>query len=382
MGDVPGPRNVAFVPSLDLQAAAVPTGSDTPDVAANRPTSRRRRGTGNRPTSSRPVTATTSATSGARPGTSASTISDLGDLPEQEFFPEGEDFDEDDEYDDDEPEEDVFAFERPVTGAAPRVAFSDATPSTRHNTGAPATGTTHVSSGTFGLLRRSSEMPMPDVTCNVDAGAHLPELTYDKANPPPLSGRDNPNNSSFAFMNKLNAERAQKPRPPTGRSLLSRLQRRQHTASTDGASTTQFSSTSVDSPHGEESDAGSFTTEVTGSARPTGPKRVRSTAPLIPSTAGGVSEYNSEYTSGFTSEAGTSRRGMSRGSYGMTEFSGDMTVPDGKTTWGDGQGGILKEGSEGDSLGAPEYDLAEEDSPYPEVRASVSNIDDPEMPGE
>lgn len=25
-------------------------------------------------------------------------------------------------------------------------------------------------------------------------------------------------------------------------------------------------------------------------------------------------------------------------------------------------------------------DLAEEDSPYPEVRASVSNIDDPEMP--
>jgi hypothetical protein len=26
-------------------------------------------------------------------------------------------------------------------------------------------------------------------------------------------------------------------------------------------------------------------------------------------------------------------------------------------------------------------DMAEDDSPYPEVRASVSNLDDPELPG-
>lgn len=44
-------------------------------------------------------------------------------------------------------------------------------------------------------------------------------------------------------------------------------------------------------------------------------------------------------------------------------------------------GGVLKEGSEGESAAPGEYDLVEEDSPYPEVRASVSNIDDPEMPG-
>ncbi|ORY24685.1 OPT oligopeptide transporter protein-domain-containing protein [Naematelia encephala] len=59
----------------------------------------------------------------------------------------------------------------------------------------------------------------------------------------------------------------------------------------------------------------------------------------------------------------------------MTEISGDMTVADGKTTYGDGAGGYLKEEAD---VGIDV--LVEEDSPYPEVRASVSNIDDPEMP--
>ena len=65
----------------------------------------------------------------------------------------------------------------------------------------------------------------------------------------------------------------------------------------------------------------------------------------------------------------------------MTELSGEMTVPDGKTTWGDGLGGLLKEADEGVSVLGEDMDAAEQDSPYPEVRASVSNLDDPEMPG-
>jgi hypothetical protein len=98
---------------------------------------------------------------------------------------------------------------------------------------------------------------------------------------------------------------------------------------------------------------------------------MRSSAPLI--SESGASDI--------TSQLSTSR-GYSRGSYGMTELTGDQTVPEGKVTWGDGMGGIIKEGSEGDgSYPGLEYDLAEEDSPYAEVRASVSNIDDPEMPG-
>ena len=60
---------------------------------------------------------------------------------------------------------------------------------------------------------------------------------------------------------------------------------------------------------------------------------------------------------------------MSRGSYGMTELTGDMTVPDGKTTWGDGMVGLRKEASEGGSMAGAEIDMMEEDSPYPEVQS-------------
>lgn len=79
-------------------------------------------------------------------------------------------------------------------------------------------------------------------------------------------------------------------------------------------------------------------------------------------------------------------RGMSRGSYGLTEFTGDMTVADGKTTYGDGQGHVspgTKYGSDEEGgVVRQDWDPLDEDSPYPEVRASVSNLDDPEMPGE
>lgn len=75
------------------------------------------------------------------------------------------------------------------------------------------------------------------------------------------------------------------------------------------------------------------------------------------------------------------RRRRSRGSIGMTELTGDMTVPDGMTTWGDGMGGLAKGASDGEVQSAMDLDFDEEDSPYPEVRASVSNIDDPDMPG-
>lgn len=342
----------------------------------------------------RPRTAARRRPGTARPDTTASSI---GDLPDQQFFPEGEEFDEDEEFDDEEEEEDVFAFERPVTGAVPRVAFSEMTDSPPATGDLPKTadtgytGTTALSGYTGGQSSEAGPSgtsgfgsPVPETTGNMDVGGHLPELYYDKANPPPFSGRENLNNSSFAFVNKMNQERAAakgNDRPPTGRSLLSRLQRRRAgTATTEGtdamtttATTTDLTTTDYDSRAGD-SDAGSFTTELTSSARPGLSKRQRSSAPLIPGTSSSKSDFSSDPSS-------TPRRGMSRGSYGMTEISGDMTVPDGKTTWGDGMGGMIKEGSEGESVGGMEYDLAEEDSPFPEVRASVSNIDDPEMPG-
>lgn len=65
----------------------------------------------------------------------------------------------------------------------------------------------------------------------------------------------------------------------------------------------------------------------------------------------------------------------------QSEFGGATTIPDGITTKGDGLGNMYRKWDRDDSenLGYME-EPEEEDSPYEEVRASVSNIDDPEMP--
>jgi hypothetical protein len=67
----------------------------------------------------------------------------------------------------------------------------------------------------------------------------------------------------------------------------------------------------------------------------------------------------------------------------QSEFGGATTIPDGMTTKGDGLGNMYRKWDRDDSenLGYME-EPEEEDSPYEEVRASVSNIDDPEMPCE
>ncbi|WVR05633.1 OPT family small oligopeptide transporter [Kwoniella sp. DSM 27419] len=322
----------------------------------------------------------------ARPDTSASGI---GPLPDQEFYREEdeEDFDEEEMS---EEEEGVFAFHRPVTAAVPNAGpLSDYASSIggAPSMGPPHTGTTHYTeSPEYDAKPALSDVArsvggndtVPTPTGVIDAGGHLPELTYDKGNPPPFSGRNNLNNSSFANSSTAGSSFAftmsdaggssrpttgRSRRPPTGASLLDRLQRRRRgpdTATTTMTGTTDMSRISEDSMV-SESGAGS-------SYQPRQNRRMRSSAPLI-----SESDANSEI--------GPSR-GHSRGSYGLTEMTGDMTVPDGKTTWGNGMGGVIKEGSEGmeGSMGAGDVDLADEDSPYPEVRASVSNIDDPDMP--
>ena len=339
------------------------------------------------PSGSRPPRSATRRATTGRPDTGASGI---GELPDQQFFPEGEEFDEEDEFDEEEEPDGkgVFAFARPATAAPQggRLGYASSDyGTTAPNTGIhPTTAGTFASGATFGIgtppTIAFSDVPTP--TGIMDVGGNLPQLEYDPSHPPPLSGRDNLNNSSFAFMNKLQNETLAakgkgrtEPRPATGRSLLDRLQRRNlttagtaMTGTTQMTMTTDMSRRTSEDSH-TESEAGSFTTDGTVASKRKQTKRMRSSAPLITGNGDGASE------------AGT-RRGLSRGSYGMTEISGDMTVPDGKTTWGDGMGGIKEGESEIGSLAGVEMDLAEEDSPYPEVRASVSNLDDPEMPGE
>jgi hypothetical protein len=325
-------------------------------------------------------------TSDTRPDTAASGIS-ADELPKQEFFPEGEEFDEDEEYEEEEAEEvqDVFAFARPITAAPGAGGISDSEYGTSApNTGAPTTADTHATGGTFGFLgglrRQPTVMTPPG---NMDVGGHLPNITYDPAHPPPFAGKNNLNNSSFAFSVSSNG--ISRPttngapstgrRPNTGRSLLERFYRRNvHTGSSNETGTSAVTGTTDASRTSFESGAGSEAISYTGetsAGRPKQARRMRSSAPLI--SESGASDFTSEIST---------NRGYSRGSYGMTELTGDATVPEGKVTWGDGNGGMIKEGSEGDgSYAGLEFDMIEEDSPYAEVRASVSNIDDPDMPG-
>ncbi|KAK4683607.1 hypothetical protein P7C73_g6631, partial [Tremellales sp. Uapishka_1] len=299
-----------------------------------------------------------------RPDTTASAI---GNLPEQTFFPEGEvDEEDEEEYTDEDEEADVFAFNRPITAAVPSgMQYADSTaPNTAH---APTT----AGSAATGLRSEAYSI----ATGNMDVGGHLPELTYDVHHPPPFSGRANLNNSAFAFsIHSHQSGNTRATRPSTGQTFVSRIRKsRMGTGRTDqtGSTATDASRTSFESSR-EEVDGRSLDEAA---PRPHA-RRMRSTAQLIPGTAGsGVSGVTVS-----TDATRSTGRGMSRGSYGMTEMTGDMTVPDGKTTWGDGMGGMIKEDSEEGSMAAVDLDMIEEDSPYPEVRASVSNMDDPEMP--
>lgn len=358
-----------------------------------------------RPTSRRPRTsAAQRRPASARPDTAATTASDIGELPDQQFFKEGLDEEEEEYDDDDDVEDDVFAFERPITGAVPRVAFSETTTSLGQTGDAPKTAdTAHTGQTAFtgqtghtgqsiGMTGSSASAHdhghnfafVPEPAGNMDVGGHIPELHYDVHNPPPFAGRENLNNSSFANANrKLQAQaqaRESGARPSTGRSLLSKLQRRQaNTATTETSVTTNYTvGATTEYTSERDSETGSFTTELTGSGKTGMSQRHKASAPLLPGfgATGSASDFSSDATPGRSNG-----RGYSRGSYGMTEMSGDMTVPDGKTTWGDGMATVPKEGSEGESLGAADFDLAEEDSPFAEVRASVSNIDDVDMPG-
>ncbi|KAJ9096772.1 hypothetical protein QFC21_005042 [Naganishia friedmannii] len=74
-----------------------------------------------------------------------------------------------------------------------------------------------------------------------------------------------------------------------------------------------------------------------------------------------------------------SRDGVSRDT---TELAGTTTVPDGFPTRGDGRGNLFPRWKTevATERGVRCDEAEEEDSPYEEVRASVSNIDDPEMP--
>lgn len=324
-----------------------------------------------RPGSSRRPRTSASRPRTSRPDTSASGIS-AEELPDQQFFPEDDGFDEEEEYEDEEPEEEgVFAFARPKTGAPGAMTMSESeygtsAPNTGLTSAPPLTSRTDATGQTFGVDDKGKH---PEFAGNIDAGGRLPELTYDPRNPPIFSGKNNLNNSAFAFSVSTRDSRGSSRHGQPG--MFNRLIRRNvGTASTEMTGTTDSSLPANISQSRTSFDSHDTGADSTEAGRQ--PRRMKSSAPLIPSTAG----------SGWTSTTGETSRGFSRGSYGMTELTGDITIPDGKTTWGDGTGQFKDIHDEGDQIHMTPMDMEDEDSPYPEVRASVSNLDDPDMPCE
>ncbi|BEJ18145.1 hypothetical protein CspHIS471_0704220 [Cutaneotrichosporon sp. HIS471] len=223
-----------------------------------------------------------------------------------------------------EAEDDVFAFNRPTTARAAA--------------GPPAT--------TSRKRKRLVTTPGTAPYAGIDMAGHVQDIDYDPAHPPIFSGRFNLNNEPFNRFRQWKDEQnastsgttAVSPRPATQMTAMSAV-------------------SSAPPPTGD--------TEAVVQTATRG-RRLRR------ATSDSVSVISTE------SEGTESLRDTRRHSMPMTELSGDMTVPDGKTTWGDGMGGAYKGTS--DSDGVTGMEDWEEDSPYAEVRASVSNIDDPEMP--
>lgn len=224
--------------------------------------------------------------------------------------------------------DDVFAFQRPTTGGR-----------ANNPPNASVTGKKRKRVETSGT-------PAHTPFAAIDMAGHMQDIDYDPTHPPIFSGRFNLNNSPFIGFRRWREEQENEPTP-------------MRAVEASRPPTTAISTVSSAPP--PTADSGPVEVMVATRGR-----RVR--------TRDAVSIISNDTMS----EESENDRPQTRHSLGMTELSGDMTVPDGHTTWGDGVGGAYKDTSDSDDAAGMED--WEEDSPYAEVRASVSNIDDPDMP--
>lgn len=349
-----------------------------PSAARKPPTAQRRtRTSGGRPrTAARPST--------SRPDTS---VSSIGEIPDQTFYPEADEddyFDEEEEYSD--PEADVFAFERPVTAAVAGIGSPNQS---------EATGTLRTFSRTQDeTISRGSEVPRTMETTATSTFAYVANtnglgVAKGVSHQPPANAVTDPLTSSVVVLNYgvsnsgsgeglVGVNQVRRSSNPNVTAYLPAIatidSRQDHISSQPAKDAAQRLRYKPSDPSMQE-----LTDDGTSSFResrenvgplPSGRMNTRSRAPL-------VDKLGSEYAS----DAGS--RPMTRATWHLSEIEGATTVPDGVTTRGDGLGRNLQKWDEEEGASMNYADLEEEeDSPYPEVRASVSNIDDPEMPGE
>ena len=303
----------------------------------------------------------------SRLNTAVTTTSSVGELPEHSFFPDNDDDeygDEDDGLYSEDEDGDVFAFERPKTAAVPAgthenpqmLAQSAMSGSISGRKAATPDASRSVTFG-FNVDDRHDISASGTLSPELDVLTHLP---YGDDTNRALGQGHNLNASAYTSQADLWA--TQRPSVVSS-TLIGR-------PSTSRTKNSQRLSALSRTPADTTSDFGfpdaAYRNKMNQSNQSDGIE---------------LSAYAS-------TDAGDTRQGRpetrgTRGSWIVSELHGATTIPDGVTTKGDGLGGLHPKWAADDaysSMGGG-AEAPEEDSPYPEVRASVSNIDDPDMPG-
>jgi hypothetical protein len=294
----------------------------------------------------------------ARPDTSTSSV---GEVPQQTFFPDNDDGDFDEEAEDDyqtedDEDADVFAFERPQTAAVKnstkpgQVQYGNITagPDVTQSPVIPRIATSKSQAPTTAATGRSvsfgfnvpeeQDETTPGRPVNMETLTHLSYRPPTEGDPYYI-----PNPNTTAFTSQHSRWGAQRP------SVVS--------DTLVGHPSTAHTKESRDSPS--------------------------SAHDLVPGHYGAPFSGDADLKS-LSDEielADLRDRPGTQATWNISELRGASTIPDGITTKGDGLGGIHPKWPVEEVNSTAGIDDLEEDSQYPEVRASVSNMDDPEMPG-
>jgi hypothetical protein len=294
-----------------------------------------------------------------RPDTSTSSV---GEVPQQTFFPDNDDGDLDEEAEDDYQTEDdedvdVFAFERPQTAAVRnstkpgQVQHGNITagPDAAQSPVIPRIATSKSQAPTTAATGRSVSFGfnVPDEQDETTSGQPVNMETLTHLPYRPSTEEDQyqiPNPNTTAFTSQHSRWNAQRPSVVSDTLI--------------GHPSTAQSKNSPELPsplHGYVS--GDFRASLMRDAD-------------IKSLSDEIELAN------LRTRPGT------QATWNISELRGASTIPDGVTTKGDGLGGIHPKWPVEEANSTAGVDDLEEDSQYPEVRASVSNMDDPEMPGQ
>lgn len=292
-----------------------------------------------------------------RPDTSTSSV---GEVPQQTFFPDNDDGDLDEEAEDDyqtedDEDADVFAFERPQTAAVTnsakpgQVQYGNITagPDVTQSPVMPRIATSKSQAPTTAATGRSVSFGfnVPDEQDETTPGrpVNMETLTHLSYRPSTEGDPYNiPNPNTTAFTSQHSRWNAQRP------SVVS--------DTLVGHSSTAHTKNSPELPSPAHDYVGDYRTPL---SRDADSKSLSDEIELA----------------NFRSRPGT------QATWNISELRGASTIPDGITTKGDGLGGIHPKWPIEEANSTAGVDDLEEDSRYPEVRASVSNMDDPEMPG-